>query len=141
MIIYFLTFLGITICLYTFPLKCSDTNEENVDEGSEQFVRDNFSDNSLEKLDRFERNVPEGNLDHFSINLSNSGSTATFYSDDCDVINEIVQSINFNYSLYANEGIMNPDDTNLGIESVFYCSEGCFVINNLDCQHRHRSYI
>ena len=43
--------------------------------------------------------------------------------EECQIVNEIVDSIN----AVDNVGTLNR---NHGVDSVFYCVEGCFVINN-----------
>ena len=48
------------------------------------------------------------------------------YHDECEVINDMLSSLSV---------ITNED--NAGIESVFYCVEGCFVLHNMDkCSHQ-----
>ena len=55
------------------------------------------------------------------------------FQDDCEVINDMLSSL----SMITNEAVDNA-----GIESVFYCVEGCFVLHNMDkCTHQQRNSI
>ena len=53
------------------------------------------------------------------------------------IINEIVEFINTNYQSQSQSHNYRQQ---AGAESVFYCSEGCFVLDkNTSCYHKHLS--
>ena len=55
------------------------------------------------------------------------------------IINEIVEFINTNYQSQS-QSQSHSNRQQAGAESVFYCSEGCFVLDkNTSCYHKHLS--
>ena len=57
----------------------------------------------------------------------NLHSSVNDHDEETVIINEIVGYLNTNHQT----------EKHLGAESVFYCSEGCFVLNKNMCNHKH----
>ena len=60
-----------------------------------------------------------------------------FAVEETVIINEIVDFIN---TKYQSQSQSQSNREQVGAESVFYCSEGCFVLDkNTSCYHKHLS--
>ena len=108
------------MCLLTIPLTCQ---EESV-QPSDDDISNSSASYTLETAAEIRNNRDKIVLNP---NLSPQSSVKSL-SDEFRTINEIVERIN-----NADKVKFVPRDP--GIESVFYCVEGCFVIKNLDCNH------
>ena len=107
--------LGATLCFLTFPLRCQhqsrDCSQENISVTSNPT---SYVNQSCIEAVRTEDKV-----------VSNSASVSIPFTSIHEeiIVNEIVDSIN------AVENIATLNRIH-GIESVFYCVEGCFIINH-----------
>ena len=102
---------GLALCYLTFPLKTVPAS-----------VSSDHSRQSSE-LDLQTRAVEE-NRKHSAVQSPEQETV---------IINEIVEFINTKYQSQSH------NRQQVGAESVFYCSEGCFVFDKNTCYHKHLS--
>ena len=107
-------FPGLALCFLTFPLKSVSVASDESLQSSELDLQARSEANDTQ--------VVEDRNKHFAV-------------EETVIINEIVEFINTKYQSQS-----KSNRQQVGAESVFYCPEGCFVLDkNTSCYHKHLS--